>query len=201
MRGKRIIWWIKPFDGYILDFRLFSTSLVEKKDDEINTSKKNNDNTRKSEEASSERWNNFRDNCLMDLINVLVWIIYFKDCFGVYSDSDEEQRFTEAAVSAETILSGSAIPIPSTDGVQRHSIVTSPTETLKEHHFKSTNFEDVNESLSKAQKRRKRRKKDGDSNEHTVSKKNCLDSKSSEHANETVMPRKKRKKKNKEQIE
>ena len=92
----------------------------------------------------------------------------------IHSDSDEEQRFTEAAVSAETILSGSAI---------------APIEKFKENHFKSTNFKDVDETLSAAQRRRRRKKrKDSDDNGQICSQK------ASDHASETVMPRKKRKK-------
>ena len=118
-----------------------------------------------------------------------------------HSDSDEEQRFKEAVVSADSILSGSAIAVSSSDNVQRHNTLPAPAETLKGNHFKSTNFEDLNESLSSAQKRRRRKRKDSYNNGHISSKETCHDSKSSEHTSETIIPRKKRKKKSKEKIE
>lgn len=99
---------------------------------------------------------------------------------SIHSDSDEEQRFTEAAVSAETILSGSAI---------------APIEKFKENHFKSTYFKDVDETQGAQRRRRRKKRKDSDDSGQIFSQK------TSDHASETVMPRKKRKNKNKEKNE
>ena len=81
------------------------------------------------------------------------------------------------------------------DTVQRYSTLSEPAETLKLNHFKSSNFKDVTETLSPAQKRRRRKKgKDTHNNGYIHSKE--TDPKSSEHTSETVIQRKKREKEN-----